>query len=254
MVLKIKHFVVFVTFSFLYSCGEQQPNLQNIDAKQIIIDSSLATTESIEILVKPYRERIDQVLDSTLAYAPYPISKTDGELNTTAGNLMADIVLSEANPIFKSRTGHTIDLVLLNHGGIRSLISKGNVSSRTAYEVMPFENSIVVAELKGSSILKLASYLRDSGRPHPIAGLQLILDSENEIQSISIQGKPLQEDKIYYVATSNYLVNGGDSMVFFEDALNTTNTDYLIRNAMIDYFKKTDTLKPVVDNRFIKLD
>lgn len=254
MVLKIKHFVVFVTFSFLYSCGEQQPNLQNIDAKQIVIDSSLAITESIEILVKPYRERIDQVLDSTLAYAPYPISKTDGELNTTAGNLMADIVLSEANPIFKSRTGNTIDLVLLNHGGIRSLISKGNVSSRTAYEVMPFENSIVVAELKGSSILKMASYLRDSGRAHPIAGLQLTLDAENEIQSISIQGKPLEEDRTYYVATSNYLVNGGDSMVFFEDAVNITNTDYLIRNAMIDYFKKTDTLKPVIDNRFIKLD
>ncbi|WKX75411.1 hypothetical protein [Zobellia laminariae] len=65
---------------------------------------------------------------------------------------------------------------------------------------------------------------------------------------------PLEEDKTYYVATSNYLVNGGDSMVFFEDAVNITNTDYLIRNAMIDYFKKTDTLKPVIDNRFIKLD
>ncbi|MGJ8685824.1 MAG: 5'-nucleotidase C-terminal domain-containing protein, partial [Nonlabens sp.] len=127
-------------------------------------------------------------------------------------------------------------------------------SSRTAYEVMPFENSIVVAELKGSSILKMASYLRDSGRAHPIAGLQLTLDAENEIQSISIQGKPLEEDRTYYVATSNYLVNGGDSMVFFEDAVNITNTDYLIRNAMIDYFKKTDTLKPVIDNRFIKLD
>ncbi|MGS0524011.1 5'-nucleotidase C-terminal domain-containing protein [Zobellia nedashkovskayae] len=254
MVLKIKHFVIFITINFLYSCGEQQPSLQKIDAKQIVIDSSLKTTGSIETLVKPYRERINHVLDSTLAYAPYPISKTDGELNTTAGNLMADIVLSEANPIFKSRTGHTIDLVLLNHGGIRSLISKGNVSSRTAFEVMPFENSIVVAELKGSSILKMASYLRDSGRAHPIAGLQLTLDAENEIQSISIQGKPLEEDRTYYVATSNYLVNGGDSMVFFEDAVNITNTDYLIRNAMIDYFKKTDTLKPVIDNRFIKLD
>ncbi|CAM4244895.1 5'-nucleotidase C-terminal domain-containing protein [Zobellia nedashkovskayae] len=254
MVLKIKHFVIFITITFLYSCGEQQPSLQKIDAKQIVIDSSLKTTGSIETLVKPYRERINHVLDSTLAYAPYPISKTDGELNTTAGNLMADIVLSEANPIFKSRTGHTIDLVLLNHGGIRSLISKGNVSSRTAFEVMPFENSIVVAELKGSSILKMASYLRDSGRAHPIAGLQLTLDAENEIQSISIQGKPLEEVRTYYVATSNYLVNGGDSMVFFEDAVNITNTDYLIRNAMIDYFKKTDTLKPVIDNRFIKLD
>ena len=253
MVLKIKHFVIFTTLTFLHSCSEQHPTLQKIDAKQVPIDNSLATTESIETLVKPYRERINHVLDSTLAYAPYPISKTDGALNTTAGNLMADIVFSEANPIFKSRTGHSIDLVLLNHGGIRSLISKGNVSSRTAYEVMPFENSIVVAELKGSSILKLAAYLRDSGRAHPISGLQLTLDAENEIKSISIQGKPLDTNKAYSVATSNYLVNGGDSMVFFKEALKIINTDYLIRNAMIDYFKKVDTLKPVVDNRFIKL-
>ncbi|CAM3488397.1 5'-nucleotidase C-terminal domain-containing protein [Zobellia roscoffensis] len=253
MVLKIKHFVIFTTFVILSSCGEQQQNLQQIDGKQIRITDSITATESIETFVKPYRERINHVLDSTLSYAPYPISKTDGALNTTAGNLMADIVLSEANPIFKSRTGHEIDLVLLNHGGIRSLISKGNVSSRTAYEVMPFENSIVIAELKGSSILKMASYLRDSGRAHPISGMQLTLDAKNEIQSIAIQGKPLDENKIYYVATSNYLVNGGDSMVFFKKAIAITNTDYLIRNAMIDYFKKTDTLKPVVDNRFIKL-
>ncbi|WP_276167122.1 5'-nucleotidase C-terminal domain-containing protein [Zobellia alginiliquefaciens] len=253
MVLKIKHFVIFTTFAILSSCGEQQQNLQQIDGKQIRITDSITTMESIETLVKPYRERINHVLDSTLSYAPYPISKTDGALNTTAGNLMADIVLSEANPIFKSRTGHEIDLVLLNHGGIRSLISKGNVSSRTAYEVMPFENSIVVAELKGSSILKMVSYLRDSGRAHPISGMQLTLNAKNEIQSVQIQGEPLDENKTYYAATSNYLVNGGDSMVFFKDALNVTNTDYLIRNAMIDYFKKTDTLKPVVDNRFIKL-
>ena len=253
MVLKIKHFVIFVTITFLYSCAEQKPDLIKIDAKQITIDSSLASKEAIEDFVKPFRERINHILDSTLTYAPYPISKTDGVLNTTAGNLMADIVLSEANPIFKSRTGHTIDLVLLNHGGIRSLISKGNVSSRTAFEVMPFENSIVVAELKGSSILKMASYLRDSGRAHPIAGMQLTLDAKNEIQSLIIQGQPLDENKTYYVATSNYLVNGGDSMVFFKDAVAVTNTDYLIRNAMIDYFKKTDTLRPIIDNRFIKL-
>ncbi|CAZ98906.1 5'-nucleotidase [Zobellia galactanivorans] len=253
MVLKIKHFVVFATFAIFYSCGEQQPTLKSIEGKQLVIDSSLTSKASIESFVKPYRERVDQVLDSTLAYAPYPISKTDGALNTTAGNLMADIVLWEADPIFKSRTGHHIDFVLLNHGGIRSLISKGNVSSRTAYEVMPFENAIVVAELKGASLLKMASYLRDSGRAHPISGLQLTLDPQNEIHSISIQGKPLDENKTYYVATSNYLVNGGDSMFFFKEALNITNTDYLIRNAMIDYFKKVDTLKPVVDDRFIKL-
>jgi 2',3'-cyclic-nucleotide 2'-phosphodiesterase (5'-nucleotidase family) len=254
MNLNIKHFVIFITLLICFSCKKGIPELSQIEGKEVAIDSTFSAVDSIDAFVSPYRLHINKVLDSALAFAPKPISKSDGRYNTTAGNLMADIVMAQAGPIYKSRTGRTIDFVLLNHGGIRSIISQGKVTARNAYEVMPFENSIVVAELSGKSVIDLISFLVKSGRPHPISGIQIILNKDNSPKSITIQGKPFDEKRTYNVATSDYLINGGDHMDFFKDAIQTTDIDYFIRNAMIDYFGKVDTLAPVVDNRFFKFD
>ncbi|MGB6151125.1 MAG: 5'-nucleotidase [Pricia sp.] len=252
MSLKIEHFVIITTLVAVLSC-QDTPSLVSIEGEQLEIDAILKSEDVIETFVAPYRKRIDAVLDSALAYAPGTLSKTDGAYNTSAGNLLADIVLSEADPIFHARTNTRIDFVLLNHGGIRSIISKGKVTARSAYEVMPFENAIVVAELNAKSVKDLVLYVKDYGRPHPISGLQVILDKENQIQSIRIQGRPLDENRTYNVATSDYLLAGGDDMVFFADALHVTPIDYKIRNAMIDYFKKVDTITAAVDNRFYRI-
>ncbi len=253
MDLKIEHFVIFLTLGIFFSC-QDAISIAKIEGRQIEIGASIKASDSIENFVSPYRKRIDAVLDSTLAYSPLTISKTDGTYNTTAGNLLADIVLSEAGPIFKSRTGEDIDFVVLNHGGIRSIIPIGKVTARSAYEVMPFENSIVVAKLSGKFIKDMVLYLRDYGRPHPISGMQIVLNRENEIESVRIQGEVLDENRTYNIATSDYLLNGGDNMVFFKDAEKTTKIDYKIRNAMIDYFNKVDTIAPVVDDRFYRME
>ncbi|MFD0797683.1 5'-nucleotidase C-terminal domain-containing protein [Maribacter chungangensis] len=253
-ILNIEHFVIFVTFVVLASCKRANPPLTSIEGKQLAIDSTAVTVQTIADFVKPYRERINVILDSTLAFAPYTISKNDGKYNTTAGNLMADIMLSEANPIFKKRTGKTIDFVFMNHGGIRASISKGKVTARTAYEVMPFENNIAVVELAGESVLKLVDHLVTSARAHPIAGIQIILNKNDTVNSIKINGVPLDVNTTYFAATSDYLVSGGDDMVFFKNGLSFTALDYKIRNAMIDYFTKADTIAPKIDNRFYKMD
>lgn len=253
MILKIKHFVTFVTFILFASCKTEPNTLSKIEGKQIKIDTSLTAVDSIAKYIKPYHNRINQILDSTLAYAPKTLNKEKGRYNTDIGNLMADIVLEAANSVYKARTNTSVDFTLLNHGGIRSIISKGNVTARTAYEVMPFENTIVVLEMSGKSVQELIEFLKNSNRPHPIAGLQIVLNKNDELASVKIQGKPLQLDQNYFVATNNYLYTGGDNMVFFKDAKNPLNTNYLIRNAMMDYFKKVDTLKAEIDNRFYKL-
>lgn len=254
MILNIKHFVIFITIIFFYSCTEKKQYLSGIEGKQLEINNTLSEVDSITSIVAPFRKRINEVLDSTLAYAPRMITKNDGKYNTTAGNLMADVVLIQSNPVFKGRTGKDIDFVVLNHGGIRSIISQGNVTARAAYEVMPFENIIVVVELKGKSVRDLISFLIKEDRPHPIAGLQIVLDKDINLQSVNIQGKPFDENRTYSVATSDYLVSGGDNMGFFKEGLKTVEIDYLIRNAMIDYFRKVDTIAPTVDDRFIQLN
>ncbi|MCK0147729.1 5'-nucleotidase C-terminal domain-containing protein [Arenibacter sp. F26102] len=215
---------------------------------------STTPKDSVENLIAPYRNRINQVLDSVLAFAPKAISKTDGSLNTTAGNLMADIVMQEVNPVFTARTGNKIDFVLLNFGSIRSIISAGNITERTAYEVMPFENSVVITELDGKTIRAMVSFLIKSTVAHPISGIQIIVDKNKSLQAVNIQGQPFDENRTYFVATSDYLVTGGDKMDFFKDYISLTDSDYLIRNTMVDYFKKMDTITAFEDDRFIKID
>lgn len=244
-------FLFFLLNIFLFSsCKQQKQELTKIEGKRIEINNGIAPKADIESFIKPYRDHIQKDLDSVLAYSVDTYSKSNGHLNTAVGNFMADVVYTQSNPVFKKRTGEDIDMVLLNHGGIRSIIPKGNITARTAYELMPFDNSIVVVKLKGSQLDSLLLYLSKAKRPHPISKLKLEIDKNNDISSATIKNKTIIGSKTYYVATNDYLYNGGDNMTFFKRNDSLYELNYKIRHALIDYFKKTDTINPVIDDRF----
>ncbi|WP_417445040.1 5'-nucleotidase C-terminal domain-containing protein [Joostella sp.] len=250
---KTTHFVIFITIFCFLSCNKASTKLKSISGKEINITDSIKSVDSINDFVTPYREHIEEVLDEQLAYNPKNLSKKDGNLNSSIGNLMADITYEQSNPIFYKRTGNNIDFVLLNHGGIRASMSKGKVSRRTAYEIMPFENKTLVLELTADKVKELGLYLAKNNTAHPISKqLQLTLRNDNSIKSMTINGKPIEADKTYFVGTSDFLATGGDHMDFFKNPINTTDINYLLRNELIDYFQKIDTIKANVDTRFIK--
>ncbi len=250
--MNLKSFFLFFMLIGFISC-KTNSHLYKIEGKKIAITDSLPSVSDIEDFIKPYRDYINKDLDSVLSYSVDTYSKTDGKLNTAIGNLMADVVYEQANPVFKSRTGNNIDFVLLNHGGIRSILSKGDVTTRSAYNLMPFENSIVVTKLNGNQIKELLDYLIEAKRAHPVSKLKIVLDKNYNITETSINGKPIDFNASYYVATNDYLYGGGDGMTFFKSE-HMTVLDYKIRNALIDYFKKTDTINPVKDDRFIRIE
>lgn len=247
-------YLIYLLYILLcFNCKQPKDYLTKIEGKQIPISDSIAINPDIEAYIKPYRIHIEKDLDSVLAYAKDTYTKTDGAFNTAIGNYMADAVFDESNPIFKNRTGKNIDMVILNHGGIRSIISKGPIKTRTAFEIMPFENSIIVVALKGSQIDSLTNYLSKAHKAHPISKLQLTIDKNFDVIEASINGKKIEKDTIYYVATNDYLYNGGDGMTFFKPNEGVFTLDYKIRNALIDNFKKVDTINPVKDKRFIQI-
>ena len=252
--MSIKHVILlFSTVAFL-SCVEDY-HLTKIKGKRIEINNEINGDKSIEEFVKPFRENVNKNLDSVISFALQTYSKSDGEYNTAIGNLMADAVFEEANPLFNKQTGQNIDFVILNHGGIRSIIPKGNITTRTAYKVMPFENSTVVVSLKGTQINEMLKYLSMAKRAHPLSKqVQIKLDKDFQVTSASINNQPIDADRTYYVATNDYLYNGGDRMSFFHPNDSLYVLDYKIRNVLIDYFKKRDTISPKIDNRFIQLN
>jgi 2',3'-cyclic-nucleotide 2'-phosphodiesterase (5'-nucleotidase family) len=235
-----KHFVLIITFLFLLTGCKSTYEIVKIEGKQISISNPSAENAELENFIKPYREHINKDLDSILAFCPETLDKSKGEWQTNIGNFMSDVCLLESNKLFVKRYQKSVDICLLNHGGIRSIIPKGNVTARTAFEVMPFENNMIVVALTGMQIRSLVDYLIQDRKPHPLSGLKLVLDDSLTIKSISIQGKTLDLQKIYYVATSDYLSNGGDNMVFFLKNEGVFDLDYKIRNVLIDYFKEVN--------------
>ncbi|WP_142786485.1 5'-nucleotidase C-terminal domain-containing protein [Changchengzhania lutea] len=252
--MTFKHIIFLFIIAQLWACKQEPYHLTKIKGKTIEITDSLPADLEIENFISPYKKHIQRDLDSVLAFAPQTYSKSDGDLNTAIGNFMADAIYEQANPVFKSRTGKDIDMVLLNHGGIRSILSKGNITTRTAYKIMPFENTIVVVALKGKQIDSLIGYLRHQKKPHPISKMKLTLNANYEVINATIKGKQINSESTYFIATSDYLYNNGDNMGFFKPNDSLYVLDYKVRNALIDYFKMTDTINPVIDDRFIKIN
>jgi 2',3'-cyclic-nucleotide 2'-phosphodiesterase (5'-nucleotidase family) len=123
---------------------------------------------------------------------------------------------------------------LLNTGGLRSTIGKGTVSLGDIYKLMPFDNTIVWVELPISSIAEIEKYLSQSGG-EPIANAKL----ENGKLLINGNNEKMTH---FWVLTSDYLMNGGDKMSFFEQRTNAIMNGKLLRNAFIEEVKSQDTL------------
>jgi 2',3'-cyclic-nucleotide 2'-phosphodiesterase (5'-nucleotidase family) len=256
----VKHFVLLLTFTAIISCAEKKYAVTKIEGKEIgitdknseVVGSSASEqAQRIENFIKPYRDRIDADLNTVLGNAPETIDKS-GEWQTPMGNFLADITFEKSDKVFQLREKKSIDICLLNHGGIRSIISKGNITARTAYEVMPFENSAIVIGLKGEQISEIVTYIISEKKPHPLKGLTFTINKNNQPANILIQGKPLQNDKVYYVVTSDYLSNGGDNMLFFKKGVEKYDLDYKLRNIIIDYFKENKTITANKDIRITK--
>ena len=229
--------------------SNQQKYGYNIEINQQVLSDS-----SIVKYYQPFKKNLEESLMNTpISYSPETYKKNDGELNSTLSNMFADATYEMSNPVFNKMSGKNIDIVLLNNGGIRSIISKGNISEKTAFELMPFENSIVVLELNGLSIIKMIDYLRKVKLQHPISGLQITLNNDYSVNEVQINGVSIENEKKYYVATTDYLLEGGDKMYFLAETTKTTDINYKMRDILIDYFKKYDTLKLKSDNRFIRI-
>ncbi len=244
-------FGLILTFILTVSCSEQKQFITAIKGVEIPISDTLKLDQTIEKYIKPYKEHIDKDLSTVLAFAPITLDKS-GTWQTTVGNLMADATLDHANRIFNARTSNNVDLVLLNIGGIRSVLPQGDVTTRTAFELMPFENKVIVAELPGSAILEMIDYIISEKKAHPLAGMTFTIDKNNNPQEILIGGKTFDVYKKYYVATSDYLITGGDRMYFFKKSIKNTDIDYKLRAIMIDYFKEQDTIPILTDIRIKK--
>lgn len=243
---------VFVCLTLLTGCAAKSFVNDRIDTRYTEINASLPSNGSIDDFLKPYREHIDKDLSKILAYNPQNLDRTEGRWQNSMTNFYADAIYETGNPVFEQRTGKKIDFCLLNYGGIRSSIPKGPITTRTAFDIMPFENSAVVLGLKGETVYEMASYILENKTAHPLSGIEIHADKNTlAVKDIKIGNRSIDKQRTYYVITNDYLAKGGDKMNFFLKATSSDILDYKLRNMFIAYFTRIDTLTPSQTPRII---
>lgn len=246
-----KIILILFTTLLIVSCKNKPQHLVKIEGKQLPISAEISTDKSIENFIKPYKNKVDAEMNTVLSYTAKDLVRTDGTLESTLGNLMADMCYERASLVFNSKTGKNIDFAMFNYGGIRAGITKGSITTQNAFNLMPFENNLVVVEMTAEKVNELVTYLIEKNKAHPVSKhVKLTVTSTG--YNFTINNAPLSNSKTYFVLTSDYLQNGGDHMVFFKDPINLFKLDYKVRNSIIDFFKENDTIKVKLDQRFTK--
>ena len=228
------------------ACGSSKLAVKKIDTNAIALNKNSEEDKEMLDMINPYKQQIDKEMNEVLISSPKAATKgqPEGEL----GNLVSDIVLAKAN----ERSKQKVDMCMLNNGGLRSALPAGDITLGKVFELMPFENELVVVTLEGKKVQEMLNYAASNGGM-PLAGLTAEIKDTTAI-NIKIGGENFDSSKIYRVATSDYLAGGGDKMKFFKNPISLEVTKLKIRDAIIEYMreenKKGNKLNPHKDGRF----
>lgn len=240
------------TAVLITNCAPKKYSNTKINTRYIEVANHVEANKDIDGFLKPYQDHINNDLSKVLAYNPQDLDKASERWQNPMTNFYADAIFEIAAPVFEQRTGKKIDFCLLNHGGIRATIAKGDITTRTAYDIMPFENNAIVLGLKGETVYELANFIIANKVAHPLSGIEILVNKDNfTVNDIKINNKSVDKNETYYVITNDYLAKGGDKMDFLLKSTENYSLDYKLRNMFIAYFTKIDTLNPSVKPRII---
>lgn len=265
--MKLRLAAIYILVLFLiYSCSSSL-FLESHEDKLIPVNEKPDSV--ITAIISPYKIGIDSIMNEVLCYSELEMKK--GKPESLLGNFVTDLCLDQ----FSDKA----DMCVMNNGGLRSVLQKGNITRRDIYTLMPFENELVIVELNRKEKKELFSYIASRGG-EPFSGSVIVITNKGEVKDqgsgsnqhthsrkwISAKGDTFpsvqlfrndticeicglnyMDDKIR-VLTSDYLANGGDKMKFFKEKTQE-KVGMKVRDAIINYCLSTDTISASLDGR-----
>ncbi|MEY8761784.1 5'-nucleotidase C-terminal domain-containing protein [Chryseobacterium tongliaoense] len=243
--MKNKFLLLGIILISLTSCKTtlQVANVQ--PQKNISINKELKNDEEFVKVIEPYKQKLDKEMNQKISHTSVDLTK-QGD-NSNLGNLLADYTFDGADEWAKSHLQKNVDAALINIGGIRTTIGKGDILLKSVFEVMPFENEVIIVKMKGADLQGLFDYYAKTQVNNPVSHLY-IETNNGQLSKTLINGKAVNPDQDYYIATSDYLALGGDNMKFFSKG-EAIPTGIKLRDLFIDYFKKNSEVVPNTDIR-----
>ncbi|MDR3218033.1 MAG: 5'-nucleotidase C-terminal domain-containing protein [Dysgonamonadaceae bacterium] len=241
--MKVKLFVplLFVLATFFTACSKKQYAVKSIEGARIEMNSDWdnKADPGIVALVDAYKTKLNVEMNQEIGFADKTLTK--GFPQSLLTNFTTDAMQDYASGSW----GH-IDFAVVNNGGLRATLNEGPVTVGNLYEVYPFENRLVLLELQGKAVKAFFDFIAFHGGEGLSKGIELVIQ-KRKIKSLKISGQTLDENKIYRIVTIDFLAEGNSGMEALTQAVEYTDLNITLRDAMIEFVKKLTTENKRID-------
>ena len=209
------------------------------------INNELAKDSATVAFIKTYSDSLNITMNKVIGYASVDIPKAKPE--SLMGNFFCDALLTISSDYFKIKP----DLCIMNYGGLRiPVLSKGDITIGRIYELMPFDNFLVLMKIKGSVLQEVLNHI-DSDGGWPVSGIKMKIVN-GKAYEVFINNELLQDEREYQLLISDYMADGGDKLEMLKN-ISYDNSGVFVRDAVISYIilqtANNNNIHPILDNR-----
>ncbi len=172
----------------------------------------------IRAFIAPYKHVVDSVNNRVIGRSLYDLNSDDR--NGGYANWAADYARWFGQLVLDSINGRDgmplrLDLGVMNVGGIRQNMPKGDVTEGEILATFPFANRMVITTVKGADIIDALKVAAKKGGEGISGNVRVVVDNDNNLKRVVIDGREMDPEKIYNVATIDYVAAGNDDLAGF---------------------------------------
>ncbi len=212
----------------LFSCLGAFAQSNTVSYSGYPIDGNIKKDSAINAFLASYRDSVSKTMNDVIGFSVSGMSKHQPE--SGLGNFMTDALKIVGEKKFQQK----IDAAFVNFGGVRSYIPKGNITVGSIFEIMPFDNMLILQKVRGDSLISFLNHIAEKNG-WPLSGVTMGI-KEKKAVNVMLGDKPISVDSIYTIANSDYIANGGDNTNMLK-VFPKINKGILIRDVLIEYVK-----------------
>ena len=235
-------FLLFMA-ALMGACMRQPVHITGCTTEAIPVDASSDCLQDSVYLAQlaPVKADLEREMNVQIGYAAQDMWV--GEPECPMLNWASDALWEAAKRAYPGR----VDIAIVNMGGMRCNWQAGPITRGCVFELMPFDNRLVVLTLQGKDIIELCeSFARYGGQG--VAGMR-VKTVDGQLADVTIGGKDVNPTALYTVATSDYLSGGADHMEALTKYVDYWKSDLLIRDLYLEAVREQDTIRAAVDGR-----
>ena len=224
---------------FILSC--QSYKIVDTSSTNIVVDKNIPEQKFDEIELSKYRDSISKEMNMVINHSL--ITMEVGCPEGLLGDFISDLSILYIKKNFPENKFNP-DFCILNNGGFRNSLNKGSITIGDVFQIMPFDNYLLILEIKGNEMNDLINYIKEKSTTNisrksgvPLSGIRVKI-SGDKVSRCMINNQMYDPLKTYKVLTTNYLASGGDDMDFFKNCKTIFNTKLLLRDVIIKYIEE----------------